>query len=239
MGTSAVLTPTRNIAVAKAYLDANGFDVSESLPYGKVHRVHTDNSFHYDEGKVGSVVHTLAFDLNWPGSASTERTKLIGVIPALQSMGISIIYARDGSNGSAASHKTHLHGDVGSWTNLGLKNVKTKPGSLYVYDTQIICHMSKKTASNLDSAETVKRLKAIQQASKMYGTKFPYGIKYTQTVLGVPLTGKWDDASKSAHNKAVKALETLWKKDKLFVGTPDTTWSSATDNALAAFHKKY
>jgi hypothetical protein len=239
MGTTAVLTPTRNLVVAKAFLDANGFNLLESLPYSTVHKVHQEKSFHYDEDTYKTVKHTLAFDLNWPGSPSTERAKIKSIIPALQAMGVSIIYARDGRVGSAAAHVNHLHGDVGTLSNLGRGSFKTTKKGLVVYDTQRLCHMSTKAASNLDSTETVKRLNAIKMASNRHGTKFPYGVKYTQIAIGAPASGKWDTASKKAHDKTVKALETLWKKDKLFTGTPDTTWSQATDVSLAAFHKRY
>lgn len=239
MGTSAQLASVRQIAVAKQFLDANGFQLLESEPYTRVHRVHSPNSFHYDTQTYGGKKHSLAVDVNWPGGGATERKKFIAVIPALQSMGLSILYAKDGSQGSAGKHKNHGHVDVGIWSNLGVGAFRTVKGDLVVYDTQVVCHVSTKNRDNLDGADTKKRLRAIQMASKKHGTKFPYGVKYTQQVIGAPLTGKWDADSREAHDDAVVRLEKVWKTARLFKGTPNSTWDANTDSALAAFHRKY
>lgn len=239
MGWTPVFTPDRNFVIAKAYFKANGYTILESLPYDKVAPVHSTKSFHYDEFTYKGVEHSRAFDLNWPGSASTERSMLKLGIPVLRSLGISFIYALEGRVGSAAQHVTHLHADQGTLSNQGRGDFKTKAGSTTVYDAQKICHMSTKAANNLDNTETVKRLNAVKMSSARHGKKHPYGVKYTQLVVGAPTTGKWDDASYEAHDKTVKALETLFKKDKLFTATPNTTWDAGTDAALVAFHKKY
>lgn len=239
MALSKQTATVRQIAVAKQYLDANGFQLLESLPYTKVHDVHAKGSFHYDTQVHAGKKQSLAADVNWPGGGATERKKIIAVIPALQSMGISVLFARDGTVGSAAKHKTHAHIDVGEWTNLGKGATKTKRGDLVVHDSQLACHVSTKNRDNLDGPDTTKRLNAVKMASKKHGTKFPNGIKYTQQVIGAPLTGKWDKDSRAAHDATVKRLEAIWKEAGLFKGTVNTIWDAETDKALVAFHKKY
>ena len=239
MATSAQIATVRQIALAKQYLDANGFQVFESQPYTAVHNIHTSGSYHYDSQTYAGKKHSLAADINWPGGGVKEKNKLRAVIPVIQAFGLSIIYARDGIYDAAKFHQDHLHMDVGKFTNLGRKWVNTVDRDLVVYDTQVIVHTPLKTRDNMDGSDTTKRLRAVQAASKAHGTKFPYGVRYTQAVIGAPQTGKWDANSRAAHDATVKKLETLWKAAKLFSGTPNSTWDSATDKALAAFHKKY
>lgn len=239
MATSAQVAPVRNIALLKEFLDANGFQLLQSQPYSKVNdNLHKKDSFHKDEEKYAGQMQTLAVDVNW-ANKSQERKKLIWAVPYIQAFGCALIYARDGKYDAAALHTDHIHVDCGKYTNLGLRWVTVTKKNLVVYDTQTILHTPIRTRDNLDGPDTTKRLSAVQAASKAHGTKFPHGIKYTQAVIGAELTGKWDTQSKEAHDATVKKLETLWKKDKLFVGTPDTTWSSATDTALKKFHAKY
>lgn len=233
------LAPVRNIALLKRYLDANGFQLLESLPYTRVHPVHTSNSFHYDEQTYGGKKETLAVDINWPGGGTTERNKLIGVLPVIKAFGISFIFAKDGIFDAAKDHRDHIHADCGAFTNQGKAWVKTVAKDLCVYDMQLLVRTPVKSRNNIDNTDLNKRLTAIAAASKYHGVKFPYGIKYTQAIIGAPLTGKWDTNSKTAHDVIVKKIETLLKAHRLFAGTPNPTWDANTDNAIRAFHKKY
>lgn len=239
MGTSKAIVPVANLGYALEFLKANGFKITEALPYDKPNaNAHKDDSFHYDESKFKGKLHSHAADINW-ANQSQEPAQLRWAVVKLQHFGLSVIYARDGIYDAAAFHRTHVHTDIGANTNLGRRWTKTVPKNLVVLNTQLICHVPTKIRYNVDNADLIKRLKAIREASKHGGTDFPYGVKYLQAVLGVRQTGKWDSATREAHDEAVKALETLWKKDKLFVGTPNTIWTSATDSALASFHRKY
>jgi len=237
MGTSGQLVPIRNKVLACQWLDANGYHVGESLPYTQVHQVHKSGSFHYDEQTYLGKLHSKAADINYLYSG--ERTKLVAAVPVIRAFGCSVIYALNGSEGSSAQHKDHIHLDVGEWSNLGTGSFKTVAKNLRVYDVEVILHMNIKSRNNILQAEEEKRLNAVRSASRYHGHKFPYGIKYTQAVIGAPITGKWDSHSATRHNITVQNLEKLWRADKVFTGTPNTIWTAATDSALTKFKAKY
>lgn len=109
MALSKQITPTKNLTEFLAYAKRLGYHVGEHPAYGGVTRsVHRPGSWHGDG---------LAADINWPGS--DERAKLLELIPVAESYGLALTFARDGIEGSAANHRTHLHVDVGEWSNYG------------------------------------------------------------------------------------------------------------------------
>lgn len=100
-----------------AYAHGLGYHVGEHPQYGGVDdSVHRPESWHADG---------LAADINWRRSGS-ERDKLLELIPVAESFGLGLTFARDGTTGSAATHTSHLHVDVGSYSNYGSGAVPAK-----------------------------------------------------------------------------------------------------------------
>lgn len=78
-------------------------------------------------------------------------------------------------------------------------------------------------ADGIYGADSKKRVDAVRKASRWGGSKFPYGVKYTQQVVGVVADGVWGANSAKAHDRAVRAIQTG-------VGVKaDGIWGSMTD----------
>lgn len=230
----------RAFVLGVKFMEANGFNILECLPYSSVHKVHSKNSWHYYWFLWKLKKHSRAADINWPAGGSIERSKLTAKVRAIRSFGIAVIFDMTGnSNGPTVTHKTHLHMDQGSYSNLGDGQVPILKCDVTVYDTQTILHVTLANKDNLNGNDTMNRLKLVQESSAHGGVDFPDGIKKTQQVIGAALTGKWDRQSIQAHDKTVKALKTLWKKQGIFTGTVNTRWDSKMDEALKTFNRKY
>lgn len=205
------------IARAKQVLNAHGFTLLESEPYSEVNRVHTPGSYHYD--KIGK--QTLAVDVNWDNQRE-EKSKLNWARKVLQSYGLGVIHNSPG-------HYTHTHGDVGAHTRVNGRASKTKTKTtLQAYRTEKLQAAVRMRISNLWSGTLDKRLNAVKAASRYGKTKFPYGIKYTQAVIGAKQTGKWDLQSRAKHDETVLKIEKA-----LGFSNPDTTWTSSTSKGVA------
>lgn len=180
---------------------AYGFRVSEHPAYGGVTRgAHASRSWHYDG---------LAADLNWgpAGAPPSERANAKFAIKVANSLGLGVIYARDGTVGSAGDHRSHMHVDVGSTSNYGKGLVAVPTGQRRTQSLQAAAHFPWAQRDNLWGANTDKRLQAIRAASRMHGTKFPHGVKLTQRAVGVTADGKWGPKSRAAHDKTVAAVQ--------------------------------
>ncbi|MEL7977500.1 hypothetical protein AAG589_16675 [Isoptericola sp. F-RaC21] len=217
-------------ATLKAYLSwarAYGFRVSEHPSYGGVTRgAHSKNSWHYDG---------LAADLNYgpAGAPASERTRARTAIKVADSMGLGVIYARDGTAGSAASHRNHVHVDVGTTSNYGRGTVRAPAGSRTTQRLQRVAHFPWAQSDNLWGPNTDQRLQAIRAASRMHGTKFPYGVKTAQRAVGVTADGKWGPKSRAAHDKTVAALQ------RVLSVSATGTWGSATERKYLSVRAKY
>ncbi|MFI2105624.1 hypothetical protein ACH436_20185 [Isoptericola sp. NPDC019693] len=213
----------------KAYLSwarAYGFRVSEHPSYGGVTRgAHSKNSWHYDG---------LAADLNYgpAGAPSSERTRARTAIKVADSMGLGVIYARDGTVGSAAKHRNHVHIDVGTTSNYGRGTVLAQAGSRTTQRLQQVAHFPLAQRDNLWGPNTDQRLQAIRAASRMHGTKFPYGVKTAQLAVGVTADGKWGPKSRAAHDKAVASLQ------RVLSVSATGTWGPATERTYLSVRKK-
>jgi len=207
---------------ARAY----GFRVSEHPSYGGVTRgAHTRNSWHYDG---------LAADLNYgpAGAPSSERTRARFAIKVADSMGLGVIYARDGTVGSAADHRSHLHVDVGTTSNYGRGLVRAPAGSRTTQRLQLVAHFPLAQRDNLWGTNTDQRLQAIRAASRMHGTKFPYGVKTAQRAVGVTADGKWGPKSRAAHDKAVADLQ------RVLSVSATGTWGPVTERTYLSVRAK-
>jgi len=232
----------RNLAfvLAVRYLEAAGFQILECHPYGAVHKVHEEKSWHYDSFLSGARLHSRGADVNWPGGGGTEHDRISAQVRAIRSFGVAIIFNKTGEGeGPAAHHGDHAHLDQGSYTNLGSGKVVTKKSDLTVYSTQTILHTHVKNKDNLNGSATMHRIKLVREASLLGGNDFPNGVKATQEVIGAALTGEWDLQSRQAHDKTVKKLKALWRNTRLYGGTIDATWDSAFDDAMVKFQSVY
>jgi len=221
--------PTRNLVAFCEWAKANGFSVGEMPPYGHVHPVHSKGSFHYDtDGKYGQ-----AADINYPRGGSLERMKLTLAAVIAQSMGLGILYGRDGY---VAGHSTHAHVDIGSYTNLGRGLRKRTAGNLVVWDTQPSLHV---TRDNLSGDETVHALDLLRAASNYGGVEFPDGVEATQEVVGTKEDDIWGDNSRASHDASMHGVQVTWKAAGLYKGKIDDTWGPLMDKAFTSFKKKF
>lgn len=60
---------------------------------------------------------------------------------------------------------------------------------------------------NILGVDTEKRMCAVIKASNWGGREFPWGVAYTQSVVGTTPDGIWGDASEAAHDRTVEALQ--------------------------------
>ena len=60
---------------------------------------------------------------------------------------------------------------------------------------------------NILGTDTEKRMCAVIKASQWGGVEFPWGIPYTQQVVGTDPDGIWGDASMAAHDRVTESLQ--------------------------------
>lgn len=60
---------------------------------------------------------------------------------------------------------------------------------------------------NVAGPDTRKRIDAVRKASNWGGTQFPYGVAYTQGVVGTKQDDVWGTNSRSAHDDTVRAIQ--------------------------------
>lgn len=221
--------PTRTLVAFMRWADASGYRVDEHPDYGGVTAVHTAGSWHYDG---------LAADINWgrPGSPASERPRLIAALTVAESMGLGLIYARDGVEGAAANHRSHLHVDVGSWSNYGTGDVPRREGDMTVWRVQGAVYDDDEEVAgrdNLWGPDTDKRLWSVRQASLFGGELFPYGVSYTQRIVGTTPDGDWGELSRLAHDEAVAAIQ------RALGFNDDGRWGDVTEGAYQRARKAY
>ena len=223
MALSKQITPTSSLNRFMAWAKAAGYHVGEHPAYGGVTRgVHTPGSWH-DDG--------LAADINKNGTR--ERLDLIHAMTVGASFGLAVIFARDGVVGVARNHQGHLHADVGEWSNYGAGDVRARRGDAKVWALQGAVHLDGADRDNLYGPNTDKRLYALATASTHGGGRHPYGVKFTQDVVGARKDGQWGPASRSAHDDAVAAAQrALGVHD-------DGVWGPVTDRAWRLVRKTY
>lgn len=78
---------------------------------------------------------------------------------------------------------------------------------------------------NILGTDTEKRMCAIIKASTWGGVEFPWGVAYTQQVVGTTPDGVWGDASMAAHDRVVEALQRALGVDDDGVWGPET-WAA-------------
>lgn len=87
------------------------------------------------------------------------------------------------------------------------------------------------TPDNILGPDTEKRLYAVVAASGWAGRHFPYGIQYTQSVVGTTPDGVWGEASDAAHDRVIAAIQrALGVED-------DGIWGPASQAAWERYRK--
>lgn len=239
MALSKQSAPLRNLVILKAYAKRLGVRVTESFPEDAPNPgVHNPNSWHYDSGTHRGTTHSLAADFNYgvAGASQTERDMLAHLVTVAQSLGLAVIYALYGTTGSAGAHRTHLHADVGSVTNLGKGPRKPTPGDAVVWDTQPVIHAAQ---DNLAGNETKRRLAALREASNYGGRDFPFGVEFTQDVVGTKEDGAWGPKSRAAHDTTMEKLQDAWKQVDLYAGEVDGIWGPKMEAGYRKFLDRY
>ena len=193
------LSPTQTLVTFCLWAQRNGFAVGEMHGFSAVHPVHTNGSWHFDdEGGFGK-----AADINRNGP--DERDQLIGALDRAQELGLAVIFARDGAQGVSASHKGHLHVDVGPFTHLG-QHSSTPSGGGDVL-TEGLQRAVGAGADQVWGADTDARAEAVKAASNIMGVTFPQGVEFTQRVVGVGDDGVWGSQSRAAHDRVTIAIQ--------------------------------
>lgn len=240
MALSSRNAPTEALVALVEYALANGYKVGEMAPYGHVHPVHSRNSWHYDRDTFAGRIYGLAADINAAsGASSAERSRLALLVPVAQSLGLSVILGLYGVQGAAASHRGHLHVDVGSYSNLGRGGFRTPKGSVVVVRTQRAVNFRTNKRDNLYGPLTDDRVDAVRLASSFHGGKFPKGVRYAQAAVGTRTDNDWGPKSRAAHDSTCIELQRAWKAQGLYRGRLDYMWGPLMEAAYVALRKNY
>lgn len=238
MALSEQQAPLRNLVIFKRIATEMGCRLTEGAPEDPKIGSHTPHSWHYDTGMYKGVKHGLAIDVNYgaPGT-SPEEQRILALLAVIgQSLGLGIIFALNGTMGSAADHKTHLHADVGSVSNTGRGARPATPGDACVWDTQ---WKIRAAHDNLAGDETKRRLYALREASKYGGVDFPFGVKYTQDVVGTKKDGDWGPNSRGSHDDTISQVQEVWRSYGLYTGKIDNVWGPLMEEAWRRFLNRY
>lgn len=96
------------------------------------------------------------------------------------------------------------------------------------------------TTDNAWGEDTDKHAKALIEASDYGGNDFPYGVKFTQQVVGAKQDGEWGPNSKLAHKMTVMVAQKALAEMGFSPGKFDGSWgpksSAAFANARQACH---
>ena len=90
---------------------------------------------------------------------------------------------------------------------------------------------------NIWGEDTDKRLLALRAASLWGGKKFPYGVKFTQNVVGTPADGIWGTGSKTQHDRTTVNVQDALRNMGFNPGSSDGMWGYQTEAAFQAARK--
>ena len=81
--------------------------------------------------------------------------------------------------------------------------------------------------------DTRKRLLAVVSASQWGGQSFPFGVAYTQEVVGTNPDGVWGDASMAAHDRVVEAIQRALgvEDDGVWGPVTQAAWQALSDTS--------
>lgn len=86
-------------------------------------------------------------------------------------------------------------------------------------------------ADNILGPDTEKRLYAVVAASNWAGHHFPYGVAYTQSIIGTQPDGIWGEASEAAHDRVIESIQRVLGVDD------DGVWGPTTQAAWERFRR--
>lgn len=87
------------------------------------------------------------------------------------------------------------------------------------------------TADNAWGPDTDKRLEAVRASTALHGGRFPYGVRYTQSVVGARADGAWGPNSRAAHDATVANIQ------RALGLNPDGIWGPLTERAYVEARK--
>lgn len=217
------VAPVSSIVTFALWARRAGLSVGEMYGFSTVHKVHAAGSWHYDR----SGDHGLAADINHPAGGAVERAALVRAVDVAHSLGLAVIYARDGVRGEAGAHQTHLHVDCGPYSHLGgTGSFKPVPGGDRV--TGALQDIVRAGIDLVWGPDTDRRLELVRAASVYRGHTFPQGVAETQRVVGAVPDGDWGSRSAAAHDVTVAAIQ------RVLGVADDGIWGKYTDGAYAA-----
>lgn len=127
-------------------------------------------------------------------------------------------------NGYNFGEPWHVEYQGNPWTTEGSIPTK-KPSSTNITKLQAAVRA---TQDNIVGPDTRKRVNAVRRASNWGGRRFPYGVKYTQRVVGAKDDGIWRQKSEAKHDETVRKIQAA-------VGVKqDSIWGPATEAAVKA-----
>ncbi|ACZ29546.1 hypothetical protein Xcel_0507 [Xylanimonas cellulosilytica DSM 15894] len=225
MGIGRQVAPAANLDAFMDWALRDGARLSEHPAHGTVHKgAHNPRSWHYDG---------LAVDVNWgpKGASAEEHQKATIATRVARRFGLGVIFAREGTVGSAKFHQDHLHADCGSTFNIGqgLVSFQSAP-PLTTYRIQAALGAER---DNSWGPLTDKRVVALRAASQFGGATFPFGVGFLQDVLQVEQTGEFDAASRQAHDRAVVAVQ------RALAVPPGGRWDAVTEEAYVAARRRF
>lgn len=236
MALSAKKASTASLVNFVNYARANGYRITEMPPFDAVNAGHSARSWHKDkDGKYGQ-----AADINIGsvGVSNWEKQKLRRLIPVAQSYGLGVIHDVSGRGvGAARQHRGHLHVDVGSYSNLGNGSFRQPGGDRHTVRVQMALHQPWAKRDNLFGPFTKTDINVLRAASNYGGNKFPQGRKRAQRVVGVHQDNVWGVNSRAGHDRTMKNLQQVWKKDGYYTGEIDYVWGPLMDKAREAFYR--
>jgi hypothetical protein len=113
--------------------------------------------------------------------------------------------------------------DVGPFSHLGVAPFRPRGGGDRL--TEALQRAVRAAADQIWGADTDMRTEAVKAASTIMGVTFPFGIPFTQRVVGVADDGVWGNLSRAAHDHTTAAMQQA-------LGRPATgIWDQATVDA--------
>ncbi len=119
--------------------------------------------------------------------------------------------------------------DVGGGVGGGKSKPKPRPKKINIRPLQKALRTWR---DNIWGPDTDKRYVALREASLYFGTDFPYGVKFAQSVVGTKVDGVWGPKSRRAHDKAVKKVQRALRKLGLYSARIDGVYGRLTDSGM-------
>lgn len=137
-------------------------------------------------------------------------------------------YSGSQGNGGVVTNKQRDMDDIVYGIRVVNDNAAVTGGTGNIRDVQRILGA---VQDNILGVDTEKRMCAVIKASTWGGREFPWGVAYTQQVVGTQADGIWGAASEAAHDRVIESLQQVLGVDVDGVFGP-ATWRAW--EALAA-----